>query len=150
DDHVAGIPFLKDTFGTQVWAPEVFADVLTDPHRFRLPAVWRQPIPVDRRLATGAALEWEEFRFEVAHVPGHTWYAAAFFGEVDGRRIGITSDEIQLDRRGRLRGGGPVHANRVLSGDFATGIETVRAYRPELLLTGHDGALEVQPADFEH
>lgn len=148
DDHVAGIPFLQ-TVGAKAWVPELFADLLERPHDYRLPALWREPIRVDRRLRESAPLEWKEFSFETRQLPGHTWFAIGFFGEIDGRRVAITSDEIQRDLEGRLRLGGPVYRNVLYSGDFLKGLRTIIEFEPELLLTGHDGPVEVTPADLE-
>jgi glyoxylase-like metal-dependent hydrolase (beta-lactamase superfamily II) len=108
-----------------------------------------EPIDVDRVVADGETIDWRGHRFTAWHLPGHTWYAAAYFGEVDGRRVGVTGDEIQLDVHGKLRGGGPVFRNRMSAGDFAAGVRRTIEEAPELLLTGHDGALEVGPTELE-
>ncbi len=149
DDHVCGLGWLREHYGTEVWASERFAEILEHPSRFRLPAVWREPLEVDLRYPEGATLEWGGYTFETQHCPGHTWYAVALFGEVDGRRIGITGDEIQLDGQGRLRGGGPVYRNGLRADSFTTSVRKILDREPEILLTGHDGPLEVTPADLD-
>lgn len=149
DDHVSGIGFLHERYGCEVWAFEGFADLLRRPHAHRLPALWHVPVPVTRTFAEGETLEWEGHTFVAGRVPGHTPYAIALFGVVDGRRVGITGDEIQLDGAGELRGGGPVYRNGFRSGCFTEGFETVARHRPEVVLTGHDGpiALDVGRLD---
>ncbi len=149
DDHVAGFGYLKERFGTEVWALDVFADVLERPWAYRLPAVWSEPVAVDRRFAAGETIEWEGHSFEARHLPGHTWYAGGLFGQVDGRRVAIIGDEIQLDGDGVLRGGGPVYRNRFRLDSFRRGIDAVRAFEPEVLLTGHDGAIDVDRASLD-
>jgi glyoxylase-like metal-dependent hydrolase (beta-lactamase superfamily II) len=149
DDHVCGVPFLQRRFGAQVWVFEKLVDVLARPSAHHLPALWSEPIHGDRIYGDGEIVAWDRYRFEARHLPGHTRYAVALFGEVDGRRIAVTGDEIQLDANGRLRGGGPVYRNGFASTDFTTGVRTVLAYEPEVLLTGHDGPLEVTRADLE-
>jgi glyoxylase-like metal-dependent hydrolase (beta-lactamase superfamily II) len=149
DDHVAGIGLLRERYGCEVWAFEEFADVLRRPHAHRLPAVWHVPVPVTRTFEEGETLEWEGHAFVAQRVPGHTRYAVALFGVVDGRRVGITGDEIQLDGAGRLRGGGPVYRNGFREGCFAAGVETVAAHSPEVVLTGHDGPIELDAEGIE-
>jgi glyoxylase-like metal-dependent hydrolase (beta-lactamase superfamily II) len=149
DDHVAGVPYLQRRFGTQVWAFEAFADILARPHAYRIPCLWREPIHVDRVLRDGETFTWHEYTFVARHNPGHTWYAVMLLTEIDGRRIAITGDEIQLNRQGNLRGGGPVYRNRLGGTSFTRSLEAVLDFQPELLLTGHDGALEVSRADLE-
>ncbi len=64
-------------------------------------------------------------------------------GEIDGRRIAISGDEFQLDRHGAIRGGGPVYRNRLRVGSFTRSSENLTQYQPELLLSGHDGPIEM-------
>jgi glyoxylase-like metal-dependent hydrolase (beta-lactamase superfamily II) len=147
DDHVCGINFLKKQHGTELWCPTLFSDVLTRPHAYRLPALWGTPTAVDLAFQTGEHICWEDYSFLTRHTPGHTWYAISLLGEIDGRRVAIAGDQIQKDANGHLRGGGPVYPNRVYSGDFQHGIEAILDYQPELILTGHDGPLEVSTVD---
>jgi glyoxylase-like metal-dependent hydrolase (beta-lactamase superfamily II) len=149
DDHVAGIGHLHDRLGCEVWAYAGFADVLRRPHAYRLPAVWRNPVPVTRTYALGETIEWEGWRFTPRECPGHTRYAVALYGVVDGRSVGVTGDEIQLDGEGRLRGGGPVYRNGFRAGCFLRGLEGVAEFRPEVVLTGHDGAIELADGSLE-
>jgi glyoxylase-like metal-dependent hydrolase (beta-lactamase superfamily II) len=149
DDHVAGFAYLRNRYGTAVWTLDIVADVLENPSAYRLPAMWGDPIRVDRRYTAGETIEWQGYSFVACHLPGHTWYEGGLFGEVDGRRIGVTGDEIQLDGRGVLRGGGPVFRNRFRLDSFRLGIDAVREFEPDVVLTGHDGALSVDRAGLD-
>jgi glyoxylase-like metal-dependent hydrolase (beta-lactamase superfamily II) len=150
DDHVAGFGHLREMYGTEVWAPALFANILREPTAYRLPATWGEPIVVDATFDVDSELAWEEYRFRTRHVPGHTWYAVAYLSEIDGRRVAVSGDQIQRDADGNLRGGGPVYPNRLYTGDFARGIGAILEFEPELLLTGHDGAIEVRARDLDH
>lgn len=147
DDHVAGISHLQRRFGSEVWAFEAFADIIESPERYRLPCLWSQRITISRRISAGALIEWDGVRLTAHHAPGHTWYAAAFLGEIDGRRVAITGDAVGQTADGELWGGGPVYRNRLAVGDFATTAQLLLDYSPELVLTGHRGALTVSPED---
>jgi glyoxylase-like metal-dependent hydrolase (beta-lactamase superfamily II) len=148
DDHVAGIPFLQSRYGTEVWAYEKLVDVLAQPHAFRLPCLWMQPIRADRVFGD-EGVTWEQYRFAAHHCPGHTWWAVMLFGDIDGRRVAITGDQIQIGGAGGLRGGGPIYRNRVRADSFTKTVRTLLEYEPELLLTGHDGPIEVTRRDLE-
>jgi hypothetical protein len=50
-------------------------------------------------------------------------------------------DQLEPDRSGRLRGSGPVYRNRMLADSFKRGIETIIEEAPDVLLTGHAGAV---------
>jgi glyoxylase-like metal-dependent hydrolase (beta-lactamase superfamily II) len=147
DDHVAGIGFLQERFGTEVWAFEGFADLLERPWAYRIPCLWPRPLRVSRRIREGETITWNGIELTCRHAPGHTWYAAAYLGEIDGRRVAFAGDAVARDADGRLWGGGPVYRNRLGRDDFAATAELLLAYGPELLLTGHRGVVEVSPED---
>lgn len=149
DDHVSGISFLKSTYGTEVWAFEGFADIIQRPNAYRIPCLWRQAIEVDRVLRDRERFVWKGHMFEVRHNPGHTWFAAAFFGEIDGLPVALTGDAVKYAADGTLWGGSPTFRNRVGSDDFVTCIETISEYEPALLLTGHWGPIEVSARELE-
>lgn len=144
DDHVSGITTLQRRYGAEVWAFGELADVLADPASFRLLCLHHEPIDVARVYGEGE-LRWEEYSFQVRHAPGHTWHAVMLAGEVDGTRVAISGDEFQLDRHGRIRGGGPVYRNRLRLGSFARSSLALDELRPALLLTGHDGLIPMTP-----
>ena len=145
DDHVAGIPYLRERFGARVWAPEVMIDVLERPDTYRLPCLMPTPIPVERVLRDGQSFQWEEFECTSIHLPGHTYYHAALCFEVDGLRVALTGDTIHAGSVGPVLGG-PIFQNRFNPGDFVASIDRLTAWGPQLVLTGHTGAAEVDDA----
>jgi glyoxylase-like metal-dependent hydrolase (beta-lactamase superfamily II) len=147
DDHVAGIAHLQERFGAEVWAFDGFAEIIESPARFRLPCLWPEPVAISRRIATGETIEWNGVRLTAHRAPGHTWYAAAYLGEIDGRRVAVTGDAVSQNAVGEVWGGGPVYRNRLAVGDFAATAGLLLDYSPELVLTGHRGALEVSRDD---
>jgi glyoxylase-like metal-dependent hydrolase (beta-lactamase superfamily II) len=149
DDHIAGIGFLQREFDTEVWAFDGFADLLEQPRRYRVPCLWQEPVRISRRIGDGETIEWHGTRLEARRAPGHTWYAAAFLGEIDGRRVAVAGDAVARDVNGGLWGGGPVYRNRLGIGDFSTTAELLLDYEPELLLTGHRGVVPVSRSDLE-
>jgi glyoxylase-like metal-dependent hydrolase (beta-lactamase superfamily II) len=145
DDHVSGVPFLQSMYGTEVWAFEHFADIIERPDAYRIPCLWRQPTEVTRVLRDGERFDWGGHELEVRHCPGHTWFAAAFFGEIDGVSVAVTGDAVKWAADGTLWGGSPTFRNRVGCDDFVVAIERIREHDPTLLLTGHWGPIEVTP-----
>ena len=139
DDHVAGFGLLRDVEGTRIWAPDNMAPILQDPHRFDLPCLWYDPIPVDRRLRFERPYQWHEYEITVHELPGHTLYAAAIAFEVDGLRVVATGD--QQDGRW-VAGERPEYLNYQYKngfepGDFRRSAELYRRLSPELLISGH-------------
>lgn len=145
DDHVAGINLLRDVEGAQLWAADLFADILEHPATYDLPCIWYDPIPVDRRLPLETPFQWEEYTFTLHHLPGHTLYAVAISFEVDGRRVLASGDQYAGEA-----GLEPnyVYPNRFRASDY---VETAALYRrlnPELIITGHWQPFWVPPDYF--
>ena len=138
DDHVAGLNLLRDVEGTEVWAPENVAPVLESPTRYDLPCLWFDPVRVDRVLAHETPFTWREHELTTYPLPGHTFYAAAIFFEVDGRRVLATGDQ-QADG---LTPDAPAilnyqYKNRFRIDDYVASAELYRRLRPDLVLSGH-------------
>ena len=111
DDHVSGIPTLQRKYGTQLWAHEVFSDILENPAAYYLACLPVEPMRVDRVLKEGEEFDWGGFRFQTEHAPGHTHFAAHTFVRVDGLKLVLTGDNILSSMTGP-RIGGPVYRNR--------------------------------------
>jgi glyoxylase-like metal-dependent hydrolase (beta-lactamase superfamily II) len=142
DDHVAGLNLLRDVHGTEVWSPENVAPILEDPTLYDLPCLWFDPIPVDRVLPFGEALTWHEHELTLHPLPGHTRYAAAIEFQVDGKRVLATGDQQSREANGKSILNYQ-YRNRFSIDDFVASAELYARLRPDLLLTGHWGAHEL-------
>jgi len=148
DDHIAGAPLLQREFGVKVWGHEVLTDILRHPAAYSLPCLLAEPLAVERDLRDGERFEWNGFQLEITHAPGHTYYASSLLMEVDGLRAVLTGDNLHEGTVGPLLGG-PIYRNRYELGDFARSIEQLCEWKPDLLLTGHSGAIMLEPAWLE-
>jgi len=149
DDHIAGVPFLRQRYGTRVWAYENMVDILEHPSAHNLPCLLPEPIPVERSLTDGESFTWEGMDFTAFHMPGHTWYANGIAAEIDGRRIAITGDNLLRGAMSPLRPGAPIYRNRMEADSIARGVARLLEFEPEVILTGHSGALEVTRAGLD-
>jgi glyoxylase-like metal-dependent hydrolase (beta-lactamase superfamily II) len=149
DDHLAGVPWLQQELGTEAWIHESFADIVAAPERFDLPCLWAEPIRVDRVLADGDVVEHADARLEVFHMPGHTMFALGLGGTIDGVRAAYTGDNLLAGALSPLRAAAPIYRNVMRLDSIRVGVERLLAYEPEILLTGHTGALEVTREDLD-
>ena len=85
--------------------PENFADVLEQPHRFDLPCLWFDPIPVDRRLPLEQPFSWREYELTPYPLPGP--HALRSGDRVRGRRAAGARDGRPAGGRRRARRAGP-------------------------------------------
>lgn len=97
DDHVCGIPFLQIRFGTQCWALDCVAEVISNPAAWAsTPCCFHKPITVQRILRNGEAFQWRGFDFQIYYAPGQTEYHAVIAGNIDGKRIVFGGDNLLL------------------------------------------------------
>ena len=78
-------------------------------------------------------------------MPGHTMFALGLAGTLDGMRVAYTGDNLLAGSLSPLRAAAPIYRNVCASTRSGVGVERLIAHEPELLLTGHTGALEVTP-----
>lgn len=147
-DHVAGIPYLQERFGTEVWAHSSFSDILENPRRYNLPVLNRYPINVDRVLQDREEVQWNNLSITMQHSPGHTNHAAQLFTRIDGLKIAHTGDNIRQSLSGP-RLGGPIYRNGYYLGAFAKSLNALLAFEPQMILTGHSGAMSADRAMLE-
>ncbi|HLY64318.1 MAG TPA: MBL fold metallo-hydrolase, partial [Chloroflexota bacterium] len=157
DDHVCGIPVLQRLHDTQCWAAENFADLLEHPEAHCFPCNWPMPSRVDRRLRLDEPFTWEEYTFQLHPMSGHTRFAALIGFEADGRRFAHTGDQYFFDKSfennsfaNNSRFQNHVYRNGALLNGYAQSGEWMLAWRPEVVLQGHQPAMFTDDAFFEH
>ena len=82
-------------------------------------------------------------RLETFHMPGHTMFALGLAGTMDGVRVAYTGDNLLAGALSPLRAAAPIYRNVLRHDSIRVGVERLIAFEPELLLTGHTGALQV-------
>ena len=148
DDHIGGFPHLQREYGTKVWAFENMVDILEHPHGYKLGCVAHEPLRIDRAVAQGETIRWEEFEFQVFHAPGHTDYHMAMFGEIDGKRVAFSGDNVMRRTNGQL-GNSFVPRNHLHANDHLTTARLFLEQEPELACSGHNPPLWLDRGDWE-
>jgi glyoxylase-like metal-dependent hydrolase (beta-lactamase superfamily II) len=158
DDHVAGVPILQRLHDTAAWVPENVADLVAHPEAHRFPCGWPHPLRVDRRLPLAEPFAWEEYRFRLAPMSGHTRFSAAIFFEADGKRFAHTGDQhffLQSDAPGGNSDwtGAQIMQNHVFRNgafldSFRESAGILRDWRPDIVLSGHRLPMHTNDAFF--
>lgn len=146
DDHVAGFNLLRDVEGAQVWAAENFAPILENPRAYDLPCLWYDPIPVDRMLALGQPVQWEEYTLCPYPLSGHAHLATAIAFEADGKRFLATGDQYKGPEGTAVN---YVYQNGFSIDDFRASAELYARLAPDFILSGHWEPLRVEPGYFD-
>ena len=149
DDHLAGVPWLQREHGAEAWIHDSFAGIVAEPARYDLPCLLPEPMRVDRVLADGDLVEHAGAALETFHMPGHTMFALGLAGVLDGVRVAYTGDNLLAGALSPLRASAPIYRNVLRLESIRLGVERLIEHEPELLLTGHTGALEVSRADLD-
>lgn len=144
DDHMAGMPLLRDLEGTELWIPRAVAEVMADPWAHDLPCQWYDPVVADRVLPDEGSVTWNEFEIGVHPQPGHTEFAVAYSTVVDGLTVVFTGDQQEgLGGPDGSRGSGGrdvlnyQYRNRFRLGDYTASAALYRRLAPGLLASGH-------------
>ncbi|WP_194420916.1 MBL fold metallo-hydrolase [Microbacterium abyssi] len=139
DDHIAGMPLLRDIEGTALWIPENVAPTMADPWREDLPCQWYDPIVADRVLPLDEPFTWNEYTFTAHAQPGHTLYAVAYALEIDGLTVVFTGDQQEGlgGKDGRRDIMNYQYRNLFRLGDYSRSAELYRRIGPGLMASGH-------------
>ncbi|MES0169909.1 MBL fold metallo-hydrolase [Mesorhizobium sp. M0027] len=145
DDHISGIPHLQQHYGTQCWALDRVAEVISEPAAWAsTPCCFHKPVKVQRILRDREAFEWRGFHFEMHFAPGQTEYHAVILGEIDGKRVIFSGDNLFLFNPGAAGG---IERNiavqsTVLRNSFQLEMhqrcaDAMLALKPDLVCPGH-------------
>lgn len=134
DDHVAGMNLLKTRYGTKIFCPETYADILENPHAYDLPCLWYEPISVDKQISYSTPFQWEEYQIQLYPLSGHTRFSCAVFFEADNKRILCTGDQY-AGEEGTLPN--YVYKNLFSYNDFQKSAALYRKLKPDWILSGH-------------
>jgi glyoxylase-like metal-dependent hydrolase (beta-lactamase superfamily II) len=158
DDHVAGAPLLRRVMGTECWVPENFADLIEHPEKHRFPCDWPRPITIDRRLPLDQPFTWEEYTFRLAPMSGHTRFSAAICFDADGKRFVHSGDQYFFQRAdgssavddwpNAMVMQNHVFRNGAFLSSYRDSAAILRAWRPDILISGHSGPVHTDDAFF--
>jgi len=95
DDHTNSIGALLETFSCPVYVTPLMADILKDPHAYRLPAMTDRPVANPRVVPDGFEMSWREFKLTFYDYPGQTLYHDAMLVErSDGQSLFFLGDSF--------------------------------------------------------
>jgi glyoxylase-like metal-dependent hydrolase (beta-lactamase superfamily II) len=155
-DHFLEAPHLREKWGAQIWALENMVEKMEHPERFDYAAPVQaygselKGVKVDRVLKPGERIKWEEYHFTVDWMPGQTEFALCLHGEIDGRLVAFTGDNIFGDPEDPTQTGHEAvvaHNSSILEEGYIHGAEFLSRLKPDLLVGGHSFVMR-RPAAF--
>jgi glyoxylase-like metal-dependent hydrolase (beta-lactamase superfamily II) len=161
-DHFLEAPHLREKWGTKVWALDNMVDKMEHPERFDYAAPIQaygkkasdgslvKGIRVDRAFKPGTSFTWEGYRFKVDWMPGQTEFALCLHGQIDGRQVAFTGDNIFGDPDNPAQTGHEAmvaHNSAILEEGYIYGAEFLKRIKPDILVGGHSFVMD-HPAAF--
>jgi len=161
-DHFLEAPYLRETWGAPIWALDNMVDKMQHPHRFDYPAMVQaygkkypdgspmDGVRVDRVFRPGETFAWEGHTFTVDWMPGQTEFALCLHGEIDGRKIAFTGDNIFGDPDNPAHTGHEAVVARnsaILEEGYIYAAEFLTRLQPDIMVGGHSFVMG-HPADF--
>ena len=161
-DHFLEAPHLREKWGAQIWALDNMVDKMEHPERFDYAAPIQAygkksadgsritGVRVDRAFKSGESFEWEGKKFTIDWMPGQTEFALCLHGEIDGRKVAFTGDNIFGDPDNPTQTGHEAmvaHNSAILEEGYIYGAEYLKRLKPDLLMGGHSFVMN-HPAKF--
>jgi hypothetical protein len=104
----------------------------------------------DRLFKSGETFTWEGRRFTVDWMPGQTEFALCLHGQIDGRHVAFTGDNLFGDPDDPAQTGHEAmvaHNSAILEEGYIYGAEYLKRIQPGLLVGGHSFVMD-HPAAF--
>ena len=161
-DHFLEATHLREKWGAKIWALDRMVDKMEHPERYDYAAPIQaygkkktdgsrlNGVQVDRAWKSGETFEWEDFKFTVDWMPGQTEFALCLHGQIDGRNVAFTGDNIFGDPDDPTQTGHEAmvaHNSAILEEGYIYGSEYLKRLKPDLLVGGHSFVMN-RPADF--
>ena len=163
-DHFLEAPHLREKWGTKIWALDNMVDKMEHPERFDYSAPIQaygkkasdgtqvKGVSVDRAFKPGTTFTWEGYRFKVDWMPGQTEFALCLHGQIDGRHVAFTGDNIFGDPDNPAQTGHEAmvaHNSAILEEGYIYGAEFLKRIKPDILVGGHSFVMDHPTAFIE-
>jgi glyoxylase-like metal-dependent hydrolase (beta-lactamase superfamily II) len=156
-DHFLEAPHLRDKWGAPIWALDRMADVCERPERYDYAAPIQaygkkgvEGVRFDRLFKSGENFAWEGCRFTVDWMPGQTEFALCLNGQIDGRKVAFTGDNLFGDPADPTQTGHEAVVARnsaILEEGYIYAGEYLHRLKPDILIGGHSYVMD-RPAEF--
>ncbi len=150
-DHFLDVPYLREKWGTQVWTLKDVAGVCEHPERYdyaaMIPAYQAGfcSLPIDRTFERGERFEWQSCTFTVDWMPGQTQFGCCIHGQIDGRRIAFTGDNLFGNPSDPQQDGHEAVVARnsaIFEEGYLYGADYLRKLQPDLIVAGHSWVMD--------
>jgi len=142
---------LREKWGAPVWALDRMVETMEHPERFDYAAMIESyrhgfdAVRVERAFKSGETFSWEGFKLTVDWMPGQTEFALCLSGEIDGRKVAFTGDNIfgyAADPEQTGHEALVARNSAILEEGYLYGAELLRRLKPDLIVGGHSFVID--------
>jgi glyoxylase-like metal-dependent hydrolase (beta-lactamase superfamily II) len=154
-DHFLDAEHVRRTRGCEIWTHERVVDLIERPLDYDydalIPAYRERPtgdlrsLKVDRVISDGEVIRWRGYLLACDWMPGQTEFACCLHGEIDGRRVAFTGDNIFGSPADRAQHGHEAVVARnscTVEDGYGYAGRYLHGIAPDLILGGHSWAIE--------
>ena len=150
-DHLLEAPHLRDKYGAQIWTLDRIADKFEHPGRYNYAAPVQtygkrfDSVQIDRVFKSGETFQWEGYKFTVDWMPGQTEFALCLNGDIDGRKVAFTGDNIFADPADPNQTGHEAvvaHNSGIFEEGYIYAADYLRRLKPDLIIGGHSFVMD--------
>ena len=152
-DHALDSEYVRQKYGAKLWTLECVAPLFERPWDFDLAALLPAysdtlpapgPLKFDQVLRDGETIIWEGYSLTADWMPGQTKFHACLHGQIDGKSVAFTGDNIfastvDIKQGGNeavvAKNGGALEEGYLYAADYLHGLG------PDLIMGGHCWAL---------
>jgi len=157
-DHGLDAEYVRKKYGAKLWTMEGVADKFERPWDYDMCALLPfyhdrgdsyGNLLFDRVYRSGDVIEWEGYSFSVDWMPGQTKYHACLHGDIDGKHVAFTGDNIFGSPSDPKQGGNEAVVARnggSLEEGYLYAANYLHSINPDLLVGGHCFVLD-KPAE---
>lgn len=153
-DHCLEAPHLRDVHGAKIWTMNRVVAPVSRPLHFDYCAQVNtygkgiDSIAFDKVFQEGDTFTWEGFKLTVDWMPGQTEFALCLHGDIDGKKVAFTGDNIFGSSSDPSQNGHEAVVARnscILEEGYIYAAKYLKKLQPDLLLGGHSWAM-AEPA----
>ena len=157
-DHCQEAPHMREKWGAHLWTLDRVTDRVRYPERYDYAAPINtygkniDSIAFDRLLRDGETFTWEGFTFTADWMPGQTEFAQCLHGEIDGRRVAFTGDNIFASTTDPAQNGHEAVVARnsgILEEGYLYAAGYLHGLNPDLIIGGHSWVMDKPAALIE-
>jgi glyoxylase-like metal-dependent hydrolase (beta-lactamase superfamily II) len=150
-DHCQEAPHLKEKWGAQIWTMDRVAAKCRYPERYDYAAPINaygkgfDYVGFDRILRDGETFEWEGYSLTVDWMPGQTEFALCLHGQIDGRLMAFTGDNLfgsTVDPAQTGHEAVVAHNSGILEEGYLYAANYLHGLQPDIILGGHSWVMD--------